>query len=94
MYYIKGFLKIKGITKGKKFKILKEGFDSMIVKQILLNDDEQNNKKENLTPKKKINRNIIEIYKNFMNNKLRSIVYQILDKEFFEYKYHKKVIRL
>ena len=89
-HYIKGFLKITGITKGNKFKILKEGFDSMIVEQILLNDDEQNNKKENLAPTKKINRNMIEIYKNFMNSKLRSIVYEILDKEFFENKYHKK----
>ena len=41
--YIKGFLKITGITKGNKFRILKEGFDSMIVEQIMLNDDEQNN---------------------------------------------------
>ena len=89
-HYIKGFLKITGITKGNKFKILKEGFDTMIVEQILLNDDEHNNKKENLIPTKKINRNMIEIYKNFMNSKLRSIVYEILDKEFFENKYHKK----
>ena len=89
-HYIKGFLKITGITKGNKFKILKEGFDSMIVEQILLNDDEQNNKKENLIPTKKINRNMMEIYKNFMNSKLRGIVYEILDKEFFEIKYHKK----
>ena len=40
--YIKGFLKITGISKGNKFQILKEGFDSMIVEQIMLNDDEQN----------------------------------------------------
>ena len=88
--YIKGFLKITGITKGNKFRILKEGFDSMIVEQIMLNDDEQNNKKENSAPSKKINRNMIEIYKNFMNSKLRSIIYEVLDKEFFEIKYHKK----
>ena len=90
--YVKGFLKITGITKGNKFRILKEGFDSMIVEQIMINDDEQenNNKKENIKPTKKINRNMKEIYKNYMNSKLRSIVYEVLDKEFYEIKYHKK----
>ena len=87
--YIKGFLKITGITKGNKFMILKEGFDSMIVEQILINDDNQSNKNENTKPSKKINRNMIEIYKNFMNSKLRSIVYEVLDKEFFYVKYNK-----
>ena len=81
--YIKGFLKITGITEGNKFRILKEGFDSMIVEQILLNDEEQNNnKKEKTQPSKKINRNMMEIYKNFMNSKLRNIIYETLDKEF------------
>ena len=88
--YIKGFLKISGITKGNKFRILKEGFDSMIVEQILLNDDEQNNKNINAPPTKKINRNMMEIYKNYMNSKLRDIIYEVLDREFFEIKYHKK----
>ena len=89
--YIKGFLKITGITEGNKFRILKEGFDSMIVEQILLNDEEENNKKKEKTqPSKKINRNMMEIYKNFMNSKLRNIIYEALDKEFFEIKYHKK----
>ena len=89
--YIKGFLKITGITEGNKFRILKEGFDSMIVEQILLNDEEENNKKKEKTqPIKKINRNMMEIYKNFMNSKLRNIIYEVLDKEFFEIKYHKK----
>ena len=87
--YIKGFLKITGISKGNKFQILKEGFDSMIVEQILLNNDDQSNKSD-LPATKKINRNMIEIYKNFMNAKLRGIIYEILDKEFFEIKYHKK----
>ena len=68
--YIKGFLKITGISKGNKFQILKEGFDSMIVEQILLNNDDQSNKND-LPATKKINRNMIEIYKNFMNSKLR-----------------------
>ena len=87
--YIKGFLKITGISKGNKFQILKEGFDSMIVEQILLNNDDQSNKND-LPATKKINRNMIEIYKNFMNSKLRGIIYEILDKEFFEIKYHKR----
>ena len=89
--YIKGFLKITGITKGNKFRILKEGFDTMIVEQIILNNDEENNnKEEKAPPDKKINRNMIEIYKNYMNSKLRGIVYEVLDKEFFFVKYHKK----
>ena len=86
--YIKGFLKISGMSKGNKFQILKEGFDSMIVEQIMLNDDDQSNKND-MPATKKINRNMIEIYKNYMNSKLRGIIYEILDKEFFEIKYHK-----
>ena len=86
--YIKGFLKISGMSKGNKFQILKEGFDSMIVEQIILNDDDQSNKND-MPATKKINRNMIEIYKNYMNSKLRGIIYEILDKEFFEIKYHK-----
>ena len=55
--YIKGFLKITGISKGNKFQILKEGFDSMIVEQIMLNDDDQSNKND-MPATKKINRNM------------------------------------
>ena len=86
--YIKGFLRVSGMSKGNKFQILKEGFDSMIVEQIMLNDDDQSNKND-MPATKKINRNMIEIYKNYMNSKLRGIIYEILDKEFFEIKYHK-----
>ena len=56
--YIKGFLKISGMSKGNKFQILKEGFDSMIVEQIMLNDDDQSNKND-MPATKKINRNMI-----------------------------------
>ena len=31
----------------------------------------------------------METYKTFMNSKLRGIIYEILDKEFYYVKYHK-----
>ena len=88
--YIKSFLKITGITNSNKFYLLKEGFNSMIVEQVNLNDDDnKNNQNEENTPVKKVNRFMMETYKNFMNSKLRSIIYEFLDKEFFYVKYKK-----
>ena len=86
--YIKSFLKITGITQGNKFLLLKEGYDSMIVEQVSVNNDDKNNN-ENSTPVKKVNRFMVESYKSFMNSKLRGIIYEVLDKEFFFVKYHK-----
>ena len=88
--YIKSFLKITGITNSNKFYLLKEGFNSMIVEQVNLKDDDnKNNQNEEYTPVKKVNRFMMETYKNFMNSKLRSIIYEFLDKEFYYVKYKK-----
>ena len=87
--YIKSFLKTTGMHKGNKFLLLKEGYDSMIVEQVSINNDEQNNNDENPTSVKKINRFMVESYKSFMNSKLRGIIYELLDKEFYFVKYHK-----
>ena len=85
-HYIKSFLKITGITKSNKFYLLQEGYNSMIVEQVNIN----NNENENNTPVKKVNRHMVEIYKNFMNSKLRGIMYELLDKEFYFVKYGKR----
>ena len=87
--YIKSFLKITGITEGNKFSLLKEGYDSMIVEQVSVGDDERKNNNENTTSVKKVNRFMVESYKSFMNSKLRGIIYEVLDKEFYFVKYHK-----
>ena len=87
--YIKSFLKITGITEGNKFSLLKEGYDSMIVEQVSVGDDERKNNNENITSVKKVNRFMVESYKSFMNSKLRGIIYEVLDKEFYFVKYHK-----
>ena len=94
-HYIKSFLKITGITNSNKFYLLKEGFNTMIVEQVNLNDnngnkdENKNNQNEESKPVKKVNRFMMETYKTFMNSKLRGIIYEILDKEFYYVKYHK-----
>ena len=93
-HYIKSFLKITGITNSNKFHLLKEGFNSMIVEEVKLtnnngNDENKNNQNEESKPIKKVNRFMMETYKNFMNSKLRGIIYEVLDKEFYYVKYHK-----
>ena len=87
--YIKSFLKITGITEGNKFALLKESYDSMIVEQVIISNDDQKNNSESTAPVKKVNRFMVESYKSFMNSKLRGIVYELLDKEFYLVKYHK-----
>ena len=87
--YLKSFLKISGITEGNKFLLLKENYESMIVEQVNVQNDEQKNNNENSVPEKKVNRFMVESYKTFMNSKLRGIIYEVLDKEFYYVKYHK-----
>ena len=91
--YIKSLLKIGGITKSNKFLLFKEGYDSMIVEQVNIsnNDDEKNSNpgEEGPVRVKKVNRFMLETYKNFMNSKLRTLLYELLDKEFYFVKYHK-----
>ena len=85
--YIKSFIKITALDKSNKFLLLKENYDSMIVEQVNLN--EEKNEQDEPVPVKKVNRGMVEAYKSFMNYKLRGIVYELLDKEFYYVKYHK-----
>ena len=87
--YIKSFLKITGFTEGNKFLLLKESYDSMIVEQVSVSHDDQKNNNESSASVKKVNRFMVESYKSFMNSKLRGIIYELLDKEFYFVKYHK-----
>ena len=86
--YIKSFLKITGIDKSNKFLLLKEGYDSMIVEQVKVNTDDYG-QDDDSPPEKKVNRLMANAYKTFMNSKLRGIIYEVLDKEFYFFKYHK-----
>ena len=87
--YIKSFLKITGIDKSNKFLLLKEGYDSMIVEQVKVKDDDHVQDEDDSPPEKKVNRLMVNVYKTFMNSKLRGIIYEVLDKEFYFFKYHK-----
>jgi hypothetical protein len=87
--YIKSFLKITGIDKSNKFLLLKEGYDSMIVEQVKIKDDDHGQDNDESPPEKKVNRLMVNAYKTFMNSKIRGIIYEVLDKEFYYFKYHK-----
>ena len=84
--YIKGILKLTGITKSKKFEIFQEQYNSMIftdTKRDIINDEEE------IVMVKKIKKAMLDEYKSFMNLKLRGIIYEYLDKEFYCEKYGK-----
>ena len=82
--FIKSFLKITGITKTLKFESFKQDYDSMIIIE-KKNIDSHTSQKNNCRyePKKKIDRNMKDKYKLFMNIKLRNNLYEKLDKEYF-----------
>ena len=82
--YIKGILKLTGITKSKKFEIFEEEYNAMIFV-----DTNSDLKKEDEEIKyvKKIKKSMLDDYKSFMNLKLRGIIYDYLDKEFYYKKY-------
>ena len=86
--YLKSFLKITGTTNSNKFYLLQDGYKSMIVEQVKLGNNEDDKNEETITTKK-INRNMVETYKTFMNSKLRGIIYELLDREFYYVKYGK-----
>ena len=88
--YIYSFLKIAGVTNSNKFHLLKEGYNTMIVEQVKVNDENKNNENEYSVPVKKVNRFMMETYKTFMNSKLRGIIYEVLDREFYFSKYGKE----
>lgn len=83
--YLKGFVKITGITKTKKYEIFKQDYDSMLI------TEKNNNSKDNNIdkPVKKIAKHILDKYKSFMNSKLRTTLYEILDREYFYVKFEK-----
>ena len=82
--YIKGILKLTGITNSKKFEIFEEEYNAMIFV-----DTNSDLKKEDEEIKyvKKIKKSMLDEYKSFMNLKLRGIIYDYLDKEFYYKKY-------
>ena len=70
--YIKGILKLTGITKSKKFEIFQEQYNSMIfidTKKDIINDEEE------IVMVKKIKKAMLDEYKSFMNLKLRGIIF-------------------
>ena len=84
--YIKGILKLTGITKSKKFEIFQEQYNSMVfidTKRGTINDEEE------IFTVQKIKKSMLDEYKSFMNSKLRGIIYEYLDKEFYYEKYGK-----
>ena len=86
--YIKGFLSQAGIDKTKKFELFAEEYKSMIVTQTN-NISYENNKEEYTEPVKKIKKSFSDSYKAFFNSKLRTTIYESLDKEFYLIKYNK-----
>ena len=82
--YIKGILKLTGITKSKKFEIFQEQYNSMVfidTKRGTINGEEE------IFNVQKIKKSMLDEYKSFMNSKLRGIIYEYLDKEFYYEKY-------
>ena len=88
--YIKTFIKITGITKTNKFLLFKQDYDSMII--IAKNDFMDIIAPINncvYKPVKKIEKTMIDKYKAFMNSKLKTNLYEILDKEYYLINYGK-----
>ena len=84
--YIKGILKLTGINKSKKFEIFQEEYNSMIFEDRNLKSSKDD---EVIVSMKKIKKSMLDEYKSFMNSKLRGIIYEYLDKEFYYKKYGK-----
>lgn len=84
--YIKGILKLTGVTKSKKFEIFQEEYNSMIFEDTKI---KSTNDGEEIISMKKIKKSMLDKYKSFMNSKLRAIIYEYLDKEFYYKKYGK-----
>ena len=83
--FIKSFLKITGITKSLKFKSFKQDYDSMIIIEKKYFNDNNMSQKNNCLyePVKKINPDMQGKYKSFMNLKIRTNLYENLDKEYY-----------
>ena len=83
--YIKTFLKIAGVTETNKFKLFKQDYDSMIIIEKKNNISPMNNCI--YEPIKKIDRTILDKYKVLMNSKLKTNLYEYLDKEYYLIKF-------
>ena len=82
--YLKGFIKISGSIKTRKFLYFKEQYDSMVVEEI---KDKKKFDEGIIIKQKKISRNFIKDYKSYMNSKLGQNIYENLDKKFYYFKY-------
>ena len=87
--YIKSFLKLSDITKTIKFDLFKEEYDSMIVEENNIVTDKWGNTTGSPEPVKKVERYMVDEFKSFLNVKLKKIIYDILDNEFYYVKYKK-----
>ena len=85
--FLKKFIKLGQNLNSRNFAFFKQQYNSMIV-------DENINKKkyENFVIKKvkRISRDFVIYYKTYMNNKLKKVIYENLDKKFYFYKYGEK----
>ena len=82
--YLKGFIKISGSIKTRKFVYFKEQYDSMLVEEI---KDKRKFDEGIIIKQKKISRNFIKDYKSYMNSKMGQNIYENLDKKFYYFKY-------
>ena len=82
--YLKGFIKISGSIKTRKFLYFKEQYDSMLVEEI---EDKRKYDEGIIIKQKKISRNFIKDYKSYMNSKMGQNIYENLDKKFYYFKY-------
>ena len=85
--YIKSFIQISGITKHTIFKHFKTAYDSMIVEEKINSENHFNETifafKYTHHSNKKINTSIMDSYKSLMNAKLKTLLYEILDSEYY-----------
>ena len=85
--YIKSFIQISGITKHNIFKHFKTAYDTMIVEEKINSENYFNETfiafKYSHHNNKKINPSIIDSYKSLMNAKLKTLLYEILDSEYY-----------
>ena len=87
--FIKTFLELSDIIKTMKFDLFKEEYDSMIVEENNIVIDKWGNTNENQEPVKKVERFMVDEFKSFLNVKLKKIIYDTLDGEFYYVKYKK-----
>ena len=85
--YIKGILKLIGKDKTSKFILFKNDYEAMVFMSTKTIKEENGDTK--VIPFKKIKKSMLDEYKSFFNFKLRQIIYEYLDQEFYFVKYGK-----